>query len=226
MSVSATWKDLHDFIDSKTWSTVNIKHRIWGDTYWTIKGFLSKINAFVSIADIAWCFAADFNTNPLSPGTVFSFSSSTSHLPKRKKQTPTMQSLGKQKKYADKRHYSLVAKRSKEFTAYKTNCQSREEALTLHVKVRSLITIIQQSTDHSPSDTSDYTGPPYTSPSFNALQLYNTERIFVAHKFDAHILLSNHQHSISTSTSQQLETTTILIHSKDDKITKPPGQKI
>lgn len=167
MSVSATWKDLHDFIDSKTWNTVNMKHRIWGDTYWTIKGFLSKINAFVSIADIAWCFAADFNTNPLSPGTVFSFSSSTSHLPKRKKQTPTMQSLGKQKKYADKRHYSPVAKRSKEFTAYKTNCQSREEALTLHVKVRSLITIIQQSTDHSPSDTSDYTGPPYTSPSFN-----------------------------------------------------------
>lgn len=88
-------------------------------------------------------------------------------LKERKKQTPTMQSLGKQKKYADKRHYSLVAKRSKEFTAYKTNCQSREEALTLHVKVRSLITIIQQSTDHSPSDTSDYTGPPYTSPSFN-----------------------------------------------------------
>lgn len=139
-------------------------------------------------------------------------------LIERKKQTPTMQSLGKQRK-----HYSLVVKRSKEFTAYKTNCQSREEAL--HVKVRSLITIIQQSTDHSPSDTSDYTGPPYTSPSFNALQLYNTERMFVAHKFDAHILLSNHQHSISTSTSQQLETTTILIHSKDDKITKPPGQK-
>ena len=91
-----------------------LSKKMWGTTYWTIKGLLSKINAFVSIADIAWCFATDFNTNPLSPGTVFSFSSSTSHLPKIHTHTHTHRVFEKKVGW---RNHSLFE--SKELTANK-----------------------------------------------------------------------------------------------------------
>lgn len=54
-------------------------------TYCTTSGLFLKMNGLLRGAAMAWCFARVFSTKPRSPGTLFSFRASTSHLPSTKK---------------------------------------------------------------------------------------------------------------------------------------------
>lgn len=50
-------------------------------TYCIIRGLVSNTKGFESLDEIAWCLARVTNTSPLSPGSLVSFMSWTSHLP-------------------------------------------------------------------------------------------------------------------------------------------------
>lgn len=66
-------------------SKVKLIRRADMNTHWTMSGLVSKVKGRSRRPEMAWCLALDFNTRPLSPGSLVFCISSTSHLPTHKK---------------------------------------------------------------------------------------------------------------------------------------------
>lgn len=83
-----TWKQVKDSDEKadRGWRRAES-----GGSYWTMSGLVSKMKGRSSWVEMAWCLARDFRTRPLSPGSLLSFISSTSHLPVHNRHLSTIQ---------------------------------------------------------------------------------------------------------------------------------------